>query len=348
MLNLYIPYTRYHILLSLAIARSNPDKSLRHRIILVDPALQPLCNVFRLHNVTMTSLEYDDRRNNLHTFCVKKHNLHLLTKEIQNIDSINSFYYCCEWHVYTTYLADLIRKTHTAEHFCLIEDGVSTYAEPARKKKNILERIGNYITYGPWHKDFYLPGTMAPQCEVYALLPELLETNLANHVKHRIDLNVLLDSIDDLALSAIVDERNSDYDLNVDALIALDHNSKYTGSENYRHTISQLLYDMSHRFGSVAIKRHPADNSRVNFIPDNVHNVFELDAGLPIEFYYLKFHKTLKLVVGSLSTSLLTAHCMLPKADVLSIISQQNVQSERQAPMIIELFKKLNIGIKIV
>lgn len=348
MLNLYIPYTRYHILLSLAIARSSSDKSLKHRIILVSPALQQLCSVFRLHNVTMTSLEYDDRRNNLHTFCVKKHNLRLLANEIKNMGSINSFYYCCEWHVYTTYLADLIRKMHTETHFCLIEDGVSTYAEPARKKKNILERVGNYIIYGPWHKDFYLPGTMASQCEIYALLPELLGTNLANHVKHKINLNVLLDSVDDSALSAIVDQKNNDYDLNVEALIALDYNSRYTDGENYRHTISQLLYDMSHRFGSVAIKRHPADNKQVNFIPDNVYNVFELDAGLPIEFYYLKFRKTLRLVVGGLSTSLLTAHCMLPKADVLSMISQQNIQSEQQAPMIIELFKKLDIGIEIV
>ena len=54
------------------------------------------------------------------------------------------------------------------------------------------------------------------------------------------------------------------------------------------------------------------------------------------------------MVVGSLSTSLLTAHCMLPDIQVLSTISRENIKNEPQAPMIIELFNKLGIETKVI
>lgn len=345
-MNLYMPYTNYHILLSLAIAMSN--RHIKHKMILVNPMYKRLCDIFCLDNISIFSLDYDDRRNNLHTFCIKKHNLRLLAQEIKNIDHIDSCFYCCEWHVYTTYLAYIIRKVYPATHFCLIEDGVSTYAEPKRKKKKLLERIGNYVIYGSWHKDFYLPGSMNPGCDIYALFPDLLGTNFGDNAKYKVNLNVLLDNVNMSALSSIVDEKNHNYDSNVETLIALDYNPRYTKGECYRQTMTQLIYDTAKRFNLVAVKRHPADDKSVNFIPSGINNVFELDANLPIEFYYLKFAKTLKQVIGSLSTSLLTAHCMLPEVQILSIISKEDMQSERQAPMIVELFKQLNMGIKVI
>ena len=345
-MNLYMPYTNYHILLSLAIAMSYRD--IKHKLILVNPMFKRLCNIFCLNNISISPLGYDDRRSNLHTFNIKKHNLRILAQEIKNIDHIDSCFYCCEWHVYTTYLAYIIRKASPATHFCLIEDGVSTYAEPERKKKNLLERIGTYVIYGPWHRDFYLPGSMAPGCDVYALFPDLLGTNFVDNVKHKINLNILLDNVNESTLSVVGNGRYRDYNSNVEALIAPDRSSRYTNGEHYRKTMAQLVYDTAHRFNLVAVKRHPADDKSVNFIPSGVNNVFELDANLPIEFYYLKFGKTLKQVIGSLSTSLLTAHCMLPEIQILSIISKEDMQSERQASMIIELFKKLNIEIKTI
>lgn len=343
---LYMPYTNYHILLSLAIAMSN--RNIEHTLILVNPFLKRLCDIFCMKNISIFSLNYDDRRNNLHTFCVKKHNLYLLSQKLRSIGCIDSCFYCCEWHVYTTYLAHLAHEMSRTTRYCLIEDGVSTYVEPMRKKKNVLERLGNYVAYGTWHKDFYLPGAMVPGCDVYALLPDLLGSNFIENTKHKINLNVLLDNVDETALSSIINERNNGYEPNIEALIALDHNSKYTNGEYYRKTMTQLIYDAASRFSFVAIKRHPADDCCVNFIPDGVNNVFELDARLPIEFYYLKFRNTLKQVIGSLSTSLLTAHCMLPDIQILSIISYEDVQSEQQAPMIIKLFKQLNIETKVI
>lgn len=346
-MNLYMPYTNYHILLSLAIAMAN--SALEHQLILVNPSLKRLCNIFNLKNIHVVSLRYDDRRNNIHSFCIKKHNLHFLANELKCIDSVSDCFYCCEWHVYTTYLIHLIRKmSASSTRFCLIEDGVSTYVEPVRKKKNVMERLGNYILYGSWHKDFYRPGMMVPNCDVYALLPDLLGKNFNNNIKHLINFNYLLENLNEVALSEIVDECNRSYDLNIKALIALDFNSRYTKGEVYRQTMLQLIYEMAQRYSSIAIKRHPADDKSIDFIPVGVNNVFELDAKLPIEFYYLKFRKTLKMVVGSLSTSLLTAHCMLPDIQVLSTISRENIKNEPQAPMIIELFNKLGIETKVI
>lgn len=346
MMDLYMPYTNYHTLLSLAIVLSNKD--VEHHLLLTNPSLMRLCQIFNLKNLTLSSLEYDDRRNNLHSFYIKKRNLRIIARKLSDMGSIGSCFYFCEWNVYTTYLTYLAHKMSPKTRFCLVEDGVSTYVEPTRKTKNILERISNYVIYGSWHKDFYKPGTMFPKCDVYALLPELLGDNFCKNTKHKICIDALLDNVNELALSEIIDGKNGSYAPDIEVLIALDFNPRYTNGDCYKNTMTQLIYDTAHCFSSVAIKRHPADDKHINFIPNTINNVFELEASLPIEFYYLKFRKTLKKVVGCLSTSLLTAHCMLPEAEIISIVSQEDIKREKQAPMIIQLFKHLGVEIKIV
>ena len=53
MMDLYMPYTNYHTLLSLAIVLSNKD--VEHHLLLTNPSLKRLCQIFNLKNLTELS-----------------------------------------------------------------------------------------------------------------------------------------------------------------------------------------------------------------------------------------------------------------------------------------------------
>lgn len=342
MSNVYIPYTPYNVLLSLAVAASHPgdDNFMilagKDRNFLEGSA--SLMEIF--HSVGMRAFTFESSwdDSNIKNFFIKKRNLKTLERELEALPSIDRLYYIREWNVYTTCAVHKARELNKDVEFYFLEDGIYTYVEEEKKLKNPIERLADRLAYGPWHVNIAVPGALCPDASVCAMFPDILPDIYKKRKLERIDLGPLLRSADEEVLARVTETHGTD---GVDTIAALSD----SGGAEYKSVIASFLRRNDSGSSVVAVKRHPNDDGRITFIPPDV-NAVELAPRVPVELFYFRYHKTLKRIVGGLSTALLTARRMLPDAEIESIVSKKYLECDEHADMILKLFR--GAGIKVV
>lgn len=348
MLNLYIPYTSYNVLLSMAVAALYPDDD--NFMLLVGwthnlkETADVLSKVFFKNNMRYAALKKANiEDSNIRNFFLKKRNLKVLEEEIKQLPSVDRVFYIQEWNVYTTYAVHLAQRMNPQVSFNFLDDGIYTYVETDKKHKNCLERAADRLVYGAWHVNSSVPGALRKDCSVYALFPELLPGIYKNKRQARIDMRPLLEQIND---GVLAEETHTCGEYGVDTIIATDFNASYA-SDEYRDIISSIISDCCDHDLKPVIKRHPADDGAVKFDPAG-YSTKELLSYIPIELYYLRFRKSLKKIVGGLSTALLTARTMLPEAEIESIVSRKYIKCDENADKILELFSRVGVKITMI
>lgn len=344
MINVYLACTGYHILLSMAISASCPQDGNVMIVPNSTPDLLELPKLFPKNNMKSLSFGRVTVKSNLREYFLKRRNLKTIEEMMRGLPTVDRIFYIQEWHVYTNYAAHLAGVINPSVEFNFVEDGVYTYVEKNKKRKNHLERLLDRMFYGSWHSSVGTPGTMRRNSSVYALSPELLPDIYEQKKQVKIDLAALMEQIDEDVLMEMTHTRRND---EIDTLIALDSNYKYTGSNEYKNTIISCIKENSAQNNRVAIKHHPADYSGASFIPPG-YQTKELFAGVPIELFYLRYRKSLRKVVGGLSTALLTAHYMLPGVEIESIVSKSDLAQEENSEKILSVFSSVGVKVRII
>lgn len=280
---------------------------------------------------------------NLSNFFLKKRNLKKLETEIRKLPSVDRVFYIQEWNVYTTYIVFLAEEITPSVSFNFLDDGIYTYVEIEKDGKTALERLVDRIVYGKWHINSKLPGVLRDNSPIYAMFPELLPEVYKNKKQVRINMELLLGYIDEKVLAELTSTCEED---NVEVIIATDFKSNYT-SDEYKKIITSIIVNCCDMNLKTAIKRHPADYVCFDFTPE-CYETEELLAYIPIELYYLRFHRSLKKIIGGLSTSLLTARTMLPNVDIESVVSRKYMECDKNAVNILQLFSKVGIKITMI
>lgn len=344
MINLYIANTGYHILLSMAIAASHPTDENFMIIPRSIPALLELPKLFPENNMKTLAFERMDGKTNIGEFFLKKHYMKVLEKMVRELPPVDRIHYIQEWHVYTTYVLFLVSQINPSVEFHFVEDGVFTYVQKSKKKKNFAERFLDRLVYGPWHSSVGIPGTLREHSSLCALFPDLLPDIFNNKRRIKIDMASLLEQIDEGVLAEMTNTQGSD---DIDTLIALDSNHKYTNGKEYRETVVSCITENAAENNRAAIKRHPDDRGGVSYTPPG-YQTKELLYSVPIELFYLRYRKSLKKIVGGLSTALLTARYMLPLAEIQSIVSKKDLAREENSEAVLKFFSSLGVKIKVI
>ncbi len=346
---LFLPYTQYHMLLNYAIAAKNGCDN--HNIMILTSNTQSkiqcqkiLSSFFPDIKMCVYMLDATDKVNNLKMIPIKKRNMRTID-EILNVNPpVSKFYYSCERHLYTAYLLHLLKNSAAELHF--VEDGIITYTEKEWiAKKNFFEKLGDRLIYGAWHDSGDVQGQMAGGSVsefAEALSPQYLPDNFGAMQKNRIDNTAILKK---LRFENIPTELNKLVSRNINVIIALDSNT-YCNDE-YIGLMRSYVEKAIAKDLNVAIKKHPDDteNKELSKKLSISGNVTELPAYLPIEIYYLLFHRTLKNVVGSLSTAMITAKWLLPKVEVVSVCNK-TMLATKNIDAVFELFDKYGIKIE--
>lgn len=348
MLNIYVLYTSYDVLLSMAIAASYPKDDNLMLFVRIPNALKKiygiLSNIFPENNARYFAFEEENiEDSNIRNFFQKKRNIKLLEREIKRQGPVDRIFYNQEWNVYTTYAVHLAQELNPSVTFNFLDDGIYTYVETIKKLKNPIERWADRLVYGDWHINHEIPGTLRENCTMWALFPQLLPGIYNNKEHVRIDMGPLFGQIDEMAL---MKETHTCEESKIEAIIATDFNSSCT-SDEYRNIITSIVTCCCDENFKTAIKRHPADDGCFNFTSDG-YETLELLACVPIELYYLCFRKSLKKVVGGLSTVLLTARAMLPEADIESVVSRRYLECDENSDEILKLFSQVGVKIALI
>lgn len=341
MSNVFVPFTPYNALLSLAIATKYPNDEnfmiLAGKDYNSKDGIETLAKIFHSVGIRCFSFERDWDDSNIRNFFLKKHNLKTLQRELAALSQIERLYYVREWSVYTTCAIHVAETLNPNVRLAFMEDGIFTYVEEKKERKNFVERLGDRIAYGSWHDSVETPGMLRPNAAICAMFPDILPDIFRGRSFEQIDLAPLLAKADTEVLALCTNSRGTE---DIGTLIALDDRA----DEEYRKIIASFMEKSARENSTVAIKRHPNDGRHVSFTLPGIE-IVELTACVPIELFYFRCHKTITRVVGGLSTALMTARRLLPGAEILSIVSPDYIKSEPNAEKILNLFSK--IGIKV-
>ncbi len=347
MLNLYMLYTPFDVLLSMAIAAMRPDDDNLLFFVRIPETLtkefKTLSEIFPSINARFYAFPNENIENsNVRNFFQKKRQVKLLEEVIRR-EGPDRIFYNQEWNVYTTRAVYYAQQLNPNVTFHFLDDGVYTYTETTKKQKPFIERILDRIAWGAWHQCPAVPGTLQPDCSVWVLFPDLLPKIFDEKEKIRIDLDPLMKQIDPAALRrATHTEGKSE----VEAIVTTDFDDTSAGEE-YRKIIGSVISDCCAAHLKTALKRHPADNRGIPFAPEGCE-IDELSSLVPVELYYIRFRNSLKKITGTLSGTLLTARAMLPDAEAECIVTRKYLKMGRNAEIIVDFFARTGVKITMI
>ena len=353
MKNFFLAYTTYHILLSYAIAleKKHDDNML---VICEDTNnvkmfVDTLQQIYSSANIKVHYLTATRNRNNIAAYLIKKNNLKRLRQLIQSDSDIDSFFYTCEWKVYTTYASYLLNQQKKEPTFFYIDDGAGTYMQQEKKlvTKSFIEKLGDKIAYGSWHRPFERQGSLNQNSILCSIFPEFLPNFYSSQNKLQISATSLSTEIDRTKFKKIFSGLFND-DI-PDVLIALDDASRCT--ESYLSSIKLAIGKATKNANcKIAIKRHPADADNNSLLKrlQMLGNFEDLPIYIPIELYYLYFGESLKVIVGGFSTAILTACWLVPHAKVISTFDSQSLESIGNSRLLLKVFKSLDVEINCI
>ncbi len=344
MSNVFIPYTPYNVLLSLAVAAGRPDDD--NFMILVGKdhnfieSSMTLMKIF--HSVGMRYFAFDRcwDDSNVKNFFLKKRNLKALERELAALPSIERLYYVREWNVYTTCAVDAARRLNPETEFHFMEDGVYTYVETEKELKNRVERLADRLVYGSWHVSVGVPGALCPDAVVSAAFPEFLPGIYDGRRFERIELAPLAAMADENILASETGTSGAE---RIDALVAL----AGVGDGEYKKLARSFIERNRKLKYATAVKRHPNDAGSLDPALGGP-GVAELEPRVPVELFYFRYHNTLKRVAGGLSTALLTARMLLPEAEIESVVSEKYLACDEHSEKILALFKRAGINVTVI
>lgn len=351
MSNLYLVYSPYHMLLCFAIAASQKKA---HNVLFVAGSYFSMANTYETFRQIFPNVQFQveiinkpNQHGNFFRFLHNKLLFKRLKLLIDELGVVDNFYYSCEWNVRTTYLSHVLKLAGNNTKFNFLEDGIATYVEDKLKTKRLCEKISDRIVYGSWHKSCPVQGGLNEGACIQAIRPDLLPGIYADRECLKICCDNLLQEADLHHLPQDIQKMADSQKISV--LIALDSIDSST-SGSYLDLIRDLISSMVSKGETVAVKRHPADldNKKLAEKIPFSGNVIELPAHLPVEVYYFAFEKSLKMIIGSLGTSIFSAKWLLPQTEVLSIYSEALMKKNPDAENYIRVFTGAGIKIQLL
>lgn len=281
-------------------------------------------------------LKHTDMHNNFMRYLNQKENLRSIKAAMKTFSNIDKFYYSCDYKVDIAYISSCIKNDTL---FCYCEDGVENYLNCQPITRNKLEKIGERLLFGKWRTDPEYDGLLNKTAQIYAIFPELLPAVYDNNTKIRIDNNKFLASIQFTDIPAeLIKYREK----NIGVFIALP--SFIQMNNSYINILRNEIAKADEQGLVVVIKKHPKDTDYDMLKLLNVTGrLIELPYNYPAEFYYLFFNKSLKRVIGSTSTSMLTAKWLLPEAEIVSLYTDSLMKLVSYSNKLLDMFRTVGI-----
>ncbi len=350
-MRLFLAFSPLQVLLSYALAAQG-QKGAGDLLILgsgssrIKAVVEVLSEVFPKVAFRVCPLETTEKQSNLRGLMIKKRNLKKLQETVEALqESIEDFYYSAEWNVYTTWLSHLFKMKKAPPRFHLLDDGIGVYSSPQLRTKRPLEKVLDRLIYGPWHKNCAKVGTLNEGALLELLFPELLASFYPGSFLRKIDPQPLKAALD---FSALPESTAAQLEgLEPEVLIALD-SLNFHPLPAYGAAVRSRIDRALKRGQRVALKLHPSDVGAPGALEqiDPTGQAAVLPAFLPIEIYYLYFQRSLKEVLGGLSSSLMTARWLLPSVAVTVLCGQEEYETNPEMAGRCQVFQELAVAMK--
>ena len=341
-MNVFMPFTPYHILLCFSLMLENKNE--KNLILLGDYdttifSANLLANLFPDVNVEIAPMSKIKARNNVQDFFIKQKMLRNIKNIIKIQKEINRFYYFMECHVATAYALYLIKMQNPNMKSIFVEDGIGTYVTLEHKTKNFFEIFADRLIYGAWHKNIILPGTLDKESSIAALRPEKLPSIF--DIKEKITIKSNFFKSEELKnrISIYINKQFN----NIKLIFILD-NEDYVASKEYKEIVLNFIEKYGCSKNEIAFKFHPSDKRRLVFY-DNMNII---TSNIPMELVCFLYHDTLENIIGGLSTAMITAYWLLSDVNIKAVFPKKYIDVTPYAENILEIYNSCGIKMQLI
>jgi len=213
-----------------------------------------------------------------------------------------------------------------------IEDGLTAYASSVKRPLKRWENAVGYVMFGRFWSGISVLGTSRWISKGLFIYPALVRHELSHlsHVPIAADA-LLTDEMRRLAAEMVrLAGADSVTISRLEAIVTVSHSSVAAKLPQYRDAIARLVAKLIESGRTVGVKYHPRQAEPDYLGLTGSNRVVLLPQGLPLEYLYLLTAPSspgasgvaggnLQVVVGDVSTTLLTARWLVPRARCVSL-----------------------------
>jgi len=350
MKELYICFTPYHILLSSCVASSSnaDDKEIIIRESFADAKkiINGLKhwerNPFKRHVMIKGEFsvkEIPDKSllnvfKSNSTVNLEKYSIDTLKKIYEDVN-FDRVYTCNDGKAQSQLLQYICKKNNGTNIY--IEDGSEVYNDSYLPSFPLHESLFYNLYFGKWYDRISVLGDYKYTDEIRVLKPELVREEL----KHKKIKPINLDNFLNLKTTGLTGAILGEFDIGLPldeeyTILFLPHSffTKEKGLFQFYKKIHSMLTDDDRK---IILKYHPREKN--HYLGRGNNNVIVLPQSLPSEVLILQMIDNPPVVIGDISTCLLTSKFLKNEIQVISLINIIDMESKNLK----KVFKKIGI-----
>jgi hypothetical protein len=234
----------------------------------------------------------------------------------------------------------------------LVEDGMTAYAAGVNRPLTFWEQAAGRMLFGRLWCGISVLGTSPLVSKGLFIHPSLVRKELGHLAKSAIPRDALFTPAMWSLAEAVIRKAGAEPEhiARLSAVVTATHSSVAERSRDYRPRMAEIVRQLVESGYNVAVKYHPRQTEPDFLDVARDPRVMLLPPGLPLEYVYVcasgrpgagNAGRPLQLVIGDVSTTLLTARWLLPDARVVSVGGPLGLVDRS----IEELFVKLGISV---
>jgi len=351
MKELYMCFTPYHILLNSSIAASRNETDDKEIIILenfsdfekiINGLKRWEDNPFKKHVVIKGKFSVEQIpeksflnifRNNS-TINLEKRSVNDLKKAYKGVN-FDKVFTCNDGKPQSQYLQYKCKKNNGLNIY--VEDGSEVYNDSLRSPRAFHESILYKVYFGGWYERMKILGDYKFTDEIRALRPDLVRKEL----KHKKVKPIGLENFTNLKKTgltkSILNEFGIELPRNKQPIIIFIPHSSFIKKRNllsfYQKIVSKLMKDDK----NILLKYHPREKNY--YIGKEENDIKILSQSLPSEILILEMINNTPIVIGDISTCLLTSKFLKKETQVISLINMIDMESKNLK----KVFKKIGV-----
>lgn len=353
--NIFLAFTPYHVLLAYCMAAKRQQSGERNVLFIISefPEADTFADSLRVSKRNVFSdvvlLQGEYRKRSIFVkIGMRKKNAALIRDFVRKL-RIHTVFVGNDQRVEAQAALYHAKRAWPQSKGVYVEDGTVAYPFAVPKKSMIRVLLGRVI-FGSWWQDIPVPGTSSWIDQTAAIFPSLVRPELKEKEVIPIEKECFLRIKEDPSFMRYIDALGISLGKlqAIDVLFVSHHSETEDRHPRYREVAKHVLAFVREKKLRLAVKYHPREllGDFLSVRPLGGTRDFQQNDALllphafPLELLYMFAEKPPKLIIGGVSSSLLTAIWLLGNASKVACLAPLYDYFD---PSILEVFQKSNI-----
>lgn len=340
--NLFLAYTPYHVFLSNMIALKRPECT-NILVVISDFHALDLVGAINESNLFTRCIQLPGLyMQKSHFTAVKKKNIQTIHDILLNCEEIDNLFMGNDKRPESQATAYELQYKYPNITISTMEDGGNFYNSSMHAAhKNFLQIWLTKKKMGKWYEHIRILGQSSFSQSIYAIYPELIRPEISYKKIQAIESNTCFEENFQKFLCAYWKRYPNQFQkiVSINGIIVIAYSGFSEKYKGYASLIRKICIAASKENFKIAVKYHPREERHDYCNVSTLPNIMVIPEEIPTELIYASAPKDLKIVVGDISSALMTAKWILgERIAVYSVAKALNYKDR-----LLDVFQKIGI-----